>query len=190
MQSHYKSHPPAPLHHLFPRSPQPVNGAYGYGSPAPAVTASSPVPANALNIPANHALFLIVFIGSLIFLGVALISLLIAQFSYVLTNAFTRKSDFLLERLRACMLLDSMTRSCDRFPRNPEDRYWVQFRSKQGDGEAEGRALPRNDKSTLRPYFLWQSFKKSPWVSDVSGKNLAREAVKEAVARKPPPGGM
>ena len=103
--------------------------------------------------------------------------------SFVLNNAMTRKSDFLLERLRACMVLDTMARARDRFPRHPEDRYWVLVRTTDGDGEELGRALPQAA-SARRPFFHWQSYAASPWLSR-EGKNLAHEALKAAVARRP-----
>lgn len=76
------------------------------------------------NVKLNHVLFVIVFIVFLFFSTVALISLLVGQMSWVLnTQGFTRKSDFLLERLRAMLLLDSMTtRARDRNPLRLEDR--------------------------------------------------------------------
>jgi hypothetical protein len=114
----------------------------------------------------NRSLFLVVYILFLFFSTVALISLLIGQMSFVLNNAFTRKSDFLLERLRAMLLLDSMcTRAIDRFPANLEDRYWVQ--SKQHGARAAFHLLQHN---------------KAPWMSD-AGTNLARDAVRRPAHR-------
>jgi hypothetical protein len=116
---------------------QPTNNAYTLGNP----TAANP--------KTNHTLLLIVYVFFLFFSTVALISLLIGQMSFVLNNAFTRKSDFLLERLRAMHLLDSMTtRAKDRFPDLLEDRYWV---------------LP---KAGERPSFHWLAHKKAPWIND------------------------
>lgn len=93
------------------------------------------------------------FLFFLFFSTIYLVSLLVAQMSFVLNNtSSTRKSDFLLERLRACMLLDSMSRPQDRFPAQQEDRYWVQAERKD-EPRKEGSEA---DLARLRPWFHWQ----------------------------------
>ena len=78
----------------------------------------------------------------------------------MLTDAFTeqqdRKSSFLIERLRACMLLESSLTGIERyFGAKERDRYYLLTRPPVPEGLPEAGWLPRGARQlALRPYFM------------------------------------
>ena len=96
------------------------------------------------------------FLFSPAVLTIVLTSLLIAMLSNAFTEQQNRKSDFLIERLRACMLLESTMTGIERYFAAPErDRYYLLTR----------RAIPSTHRDwlsretgardlALRPHFM------------------------------------
>jgi hypothetical protein len=127
------------------------------------------------------------WVAAVFILAVTLTSLLVAMFTRAFDAQSDRGADFLIERMRANMMLASLQLNHERFYEAPQGRYWLLNRTHDVSPSVPGRVTTPayNSNLSLRPYFMCQQPTPVDTGNFFRNKALAKKALSQGVAAHP-----
>jgi hypothetical protein len=130
----------------------------------------------------SKVIAILVWAISFVMLATVLMSLLIAQFTRVFDSQHSRGVDFLIERVRMNMMVETMQSGTERFHVSNRNRYWLLNRCIDAQKDrAENATLSKT--LALRPYFFFlQAAQPAPSSSRSSHSGTGSTAKPQAKA--------